>query len=478
MGRLHAATLFVASGLSLGLLVYAMVQENFLTEWKRHQRTYRAMLASSSDARQRELGARFEVGLRQLDVPALQAQDRCVACHVGIDNPAMANAAQPYRAHSGDALKQHPMGDYGCTICHRGQGAATNLREAQAHDAHWDYPLLPGRLTESSCGVCHAPDSGLSKKHAPKLALGRKLFVDRGCQGCHKLTGLGGLLGPALDDEGRKTVHTLITAHLSGERTVPNWLQQHFDSPQRIVPGSQMPPPKLLPHENEALVVYMLSLQTRDLPRAYIARDAIAALDQRVNHPTMDGGEIYRQLCAACHGDGTFGRWHPFYQRFMPAVRGPAMRSVGDSFLLGSVMAGRPGTIMPGWGRSGGGLTFEQVQALGKHLTAGDGQPAPKIRPAPDPLAGGNRDRGGELFAQQCAGCHGAAGEGAIAPALANSGFQQAASDPLIALTIVNGRPDTAMPAFQRTPAAGLTDQEVRDLLAHVRSFHAKQDQP
>ena len=40
--------------------------------------------------------------------------------------------------------------------------------------------------------------------------------------------------------------------------------------------------------------------------------------------------------------------------------------------------------------------------------------------------------------------------------------------------TIVNGRADTAMPAFQREGADGLTDEDILDLLAHVRTLGSK----
>src|SRR5262249_35330019 len=155
-------TLLIASVLTLGFLIAAMVRENFLSEWRYRQRRYQELLASSPDERQRQLAATFDVDLRQIDLPQLGTTDRCVSCHLGIDTPAMASAPLPYRNHSGDYLKQHPVENYGCTICHRGQGAATNFHEAKATDVFWDYPLLPTRLTDASCGACHSADSPLT----------------------------------------------------------------------------------------------------------------------------------------------------------------------------------------------------------------------------------------------------------------------------------------------------------------------------
>src|SRR5262249_22113485 len=100
--------LIASSLLTLGFLVARMVPENFLSPWRFHQRQYRHMLAKSRDERQRKLADTFTTEIRQLDLPQLGTTDRCVSCHVGIDNPKMAGTAQPYAAHSGDYLQHHP----------------------------------------------------------------------------------------------------------------------------------------------------------------------------------------------------------------------------------------------------------------------------------------------------------------------------------------------------------------------------------
>jgi mono/diheme cytochrome c family protein len=471
--------LLLGSGVTLAFLVAAMIRENFLSEWRFHQRQYRQMLLDSPNKQQRQLGAAFEEKVRQIDLPQLGTTDRCVSCHVGLDNPAMADARQPFRPHSGDVLKHHPVEKYGCTVCHQGQGAATNFHEAKATDVFWDYPLLPPSLTQASCGSCHAPASKLMKEHAPALAHGRELFLDRGCQSCHKLDGVGGQLGPALDGVGSKIKHQLPMAHVKGEPTLPNWLTQHFASPQAVVPGSQMRPPRLTPAENKALTIYMLSLRKHERPQSYVPGDRIEFLDEEIHHKPMRGDVLYNRYCVSCHGDGTFGTWDKFFNRFMPAVRGPGLRAVAAPrrwwqkpavYLRAAIEQGRPGTLMPAWGKSAGGLTKEQIDSLIGYLAEGDGRPPQKLRPAPV-SSGGDARRGGELFTQLCAGCHGA---NKLAPSLGNPVFQKTADDNFFARTIVNGRADTAMPAFQRDGADGLTDAEVRDLVAYVRSLGKK----
>jgi len=460
--------LFVGSLLTLLLLAGAMVQENFLSPWRHFQREYQSQLLASPDERQRALGEKFSVEIRQVDLPHLGTVDRCVSCHNGIENPAMASAPQPHRPHSGNYLKWHPVGKYGCTVCHRGQGSATDFFEAKAVDVHWEYPLLPAGLTQASCGACHAPDSSLMKEHAPLLARGRQLFQDRGCQSCHKLGGVGGQLGPALDGVGMKTRHQLPMAGVVGEFTLPNWLAQHFADPQKVVAGSQMRPPHLTTQENLALTTYMLSLDNRDLPETYVPADRIAAKNRDLFHKEVDGATLFRNYCANCHSDGSYAAWDKHFVRFMPAVRGAGLRAVADrNFLVSTIKEGRPGTLMPAWKKTSGGLTDEQVEKLVDYLTSGSpGGTTPAE--VPFSMAGANAGRGNELFQQLCAGCH---GTNALAPSLSNPVLLQTASDAFLAQTIRNGRRDTPMPAFRRPGAQGLTDEEIRDVIAYLRSL-------
>lgn len=465
--RRFKIVLLVASGVTFLFLVAAMVRENYLSSWRYHQKQYRELLRISSDEKQQQFGEAFEIEIRQVDLPQLGTTDRCVSCHVGIENPAMASASQPYRTHPGDYLKHHPLEKYGCTICHQGQGAATNFYEAKATDVHWDYPLLPLKLTMSSCGTCHAPSSPIMVKEAPILARGRQLFLDRGCQSCHKLRGVGGQLGPALDDEGNKIKHQLPMAHIKGDHTLANWLTQHFDRPQHIVPGSKMRPPRLTSQENQALTIYMLSLKSRDHPQTYVPADRIAALNQELHHKEMNPVALYNQLCKNCHGEGSYGKWDPFFQRFIPAIRGPGLRAMASrSYLQQAIRLGRPGTMMPAWGKTAGGLADNQIEKLIDYLREGDKRKPQTLRPIPS-LSGGTASRGLELFTQLCAGCH---GKNSQAPNLSNSVFLKSATDTFIATTIVNGREDTAMPSFQRSETVCLTDEEISDLIAYIRS--------
>lgn len=73
------------------------------------------------------------------------------------------------------------------------------------------------------------------------------------------------------------------------------------------------------------------------------------------------------------------------------------------------------------------------------------------------------------LYAQNCAVCHGLAGEGiAATPALDNDGLRGADEDTLTK-TIARGRFDTAMPAWSLDDGGPLSDYQIAELVALIR---------
>ena len=74
----------------------------------------------------------------------------------------------------------------------------------------------------------------------------------------------------------------------------------------------------------------------------------------------------------------------------------------------------------------------------------------------------GDSDHGGQLFRINCAGCHGLAGQGLLAPQLV--GITDRLRDPALIHQIVSG--DTPpMPSFQMAPEA------MADLLSHLHEL-------
>ena len=130
--------------------------------------------------------------------------DRCEVCHVGIREPLQIKAehmapggpgkqpdslARAFVSHPNrELLRIHNPERFGCTGCHWGNGRATT-GEIKGHGRHrfWLWPLFERENIEAGCQQCHARDR--VTQGADVLNLGRDLFAERGCAGCHRYEG-------------------------------------------------------------------------------------------------------------------------------------------------------------------------------------------------------------------------------------------------------------------------------------------------
>jgi len=95
----------------------------------------------------------------------------------------------------------------------------------------------------------------------------------------------------------------------------------------------------------------------------------------------------------------------------------------------------------------------------------------------------GDIARGKQLFAKDCAVCHGDHGQGGkgtgvtfsrprdlpiLAPALNNAGFLASATDSMIKRTLLEGREGTPMNPFK---GKKVSEQDIDDIVSYVRSF-------
>lgn len=79
--------------------------------------------------------------------------------------------------------------------------------------------------------------------------------------------------------------------------------------------------------------------------------------------------------------------------------------------------------------------------------------------------------RGRDLWTLNCATCHGPGGEGVDAPALNAKEFLEIATDEQIHHVISSGVPGTAMAAWWDEFGGPLTDEQIRALVAYIRSW-------
>jgi cytochrome c oxidase cbb3-type subunit III len=102
------------------------------------------------------------------------------------------------------------------------------------------------------------------------------------------------------------------------------------------------------------------------------------------------------------------------------------------------------------------------------------GKPAPNSEvPRPDQILDSRL-----LFAQNCAGCHGAEGKEGPALDLSNPIYLALVDDDTLRATISHGRPGTAMSAFARDAGGMLTDQQVHAIVSGIRSAWGGQNIP
>jgi cytochrome c2 len=140
----------------------------------------------------------------QISVNAYNIVDRCEVCHAGTresleltpanlapdkpggkpDSFARAFASHPNK----EILKTHNPEKFGCSSCHWGNGRATTS-DVKGHGRHrfWLWPMFEKENTEAGCQQCHAKDRVTDG--ATTLNLGRDLFSQRGCMGCHRYEG-------------------------------------------------------------------------------------------------------------------------------------------------------------------------------------------------------------------------------------------------------------------------------------------------
>jgi cytochrome c oxidase cbb3-type subunit 3/ubiquinol-cytochrome c reductase cytochrome c subunit len=176
------------------------------------------------------------------------------------------------------------------------------------------------------------------------------------------------------------------------------------------------------------------------------------------------------RYCALCHGDEAEGG----AADHAPALGNDSfLRLAGDRFLAESIRRGHPGTPMSAFGEAvGGPLSDTQIDELVAYLRAYQLGPSRPEAESTEQLevAPARAQRGARLFAGGCASCHGAQGEGRLAPSLHNPVFLELVSDAFLRRTITDGRPGTAMAAFGQT----LAPEQIDDLIHFIRSLRAQ----
>jgi mono/diheme cytochrome c family protein len=200
----------------------------------------------------------------------------------------------------------------------------------------------------------------------------------------------------------------------------------------------------------------------------------------------MDFAVLYKQNCAGCHGeDGKSGT--------AISLANPVYLAVAGTNMIQKATAnGVPGTLMPAFAESQGGmLTDQQITVLAQGLAsrwgkadALGGQAAPAYASSTD----GDPTQGQAAFGTFCASCHAADGTGLKRKqfqtgSLVDPAYLALISNQGLRSIIIAGQPEDGMPDWRSdmtgAGARAMTDKEITDVVAWLASHRvAEPGQP
>ena len=189
---------------------------------------------------------------------------------------------------------------------------------------------------------------------------------------------------------------------------------------------------------------------------------------------SSDFGTLYAQNCSGCHGsEGKGGA--------AIALANPVYLAVADDAILHRATAGGiPGTSMPAFAESAGGmLTTKQVDVIVNGIRERWSKPDIFSGADPPPYSStvpGDSARGSEVYAMYCSSCHGAAGRGGQkASSIVDGSFLALVSDQELRTIVIAGRPEMGAPDW-RSDGLGkpMSSQDVSDVVAWLVSQRPK----
>ncbi len=376
-------------------------------EWKTYQGAYyEAAAAMTEDPAKRRQIQETPLEIQQIQTRVDGRADRCVTCHMGVDNPNFSEQAQPFTTHpkqeSFRKMLHHSLDEFGCTFCHDGQGLATTKDAAHGHVPHWDRPLLTGDWLDVGCGRCHKGTLGLAG--APTLSKGRRVARRVGCYNCHKMEGFEqekqGEFGPDLQGAGLKLDEA--------------WLKRWLKDPYAFQARTKMLNFYLTEEEAQALTTFLMAMKGGGTIQAESLQDV---------PEVARGRELFQQLrCFFCHKTEGFEK-----KDMAPDLTGFGMKNALD-LDFGTVKDAA--YTLRGWTRlkirdprgfetretelamPGNDLTGDEVDALSVLLLGFSGEGVSRAYRRREDF--GDND-GKRLFERlHCVGCHNVSMEGLV----------------------------------------------------------------
>ena len=184
----------------------------------------------------------------------------------------------------------------------------------------------------------------------------------------------------------------------------------------------------------------------------------------------LEFGTLYAENCAACHGpEGKGGA--------AIALANPVYLAIADDASIRKVIAqGDPGTAMPAFAQSAGGmLTDAQIDLIIKEIRSRWSQRGildAASAPPYTPKLTGDAQRGEAAYKNFCESCHGPVGRGGgKASAISDDSFLALVSDQSLRTIVIAGRPELGAPDWRgNLPGRPMSDQEITDVVAWLAS--------
>ncbi|MFL7893484.1 MAG: c-type cytochrome [Anaerolineales bacterium] len=195
----------------------------------------------------------------------------------------------------------------------------------------------------------------------------------------------------------------------------------------------------------------------------------------------QQGAQVFAENCAACHGEDGQGRIGATLAKNWSSIR-------PDLQIQDTIERGIEGTFMPPWGMAfGGPLDNDQIEAVTRYILSWEsGRPSfiyptptidTRIVLTPPPGVSGDPNAGAQLYATNCAVCHGPNGEGRIGATLARE-WSSTRPDLLVKSVIENGVEGAAMPAWSQANGGPLSEEEIDNIVAYILTWSGPASTP
>jgi cytochrome c oxidase cbb3-type subunit 3 len=179
-----------------------------------------------------------------------------------------------------------------------------------------------------------------------------------------------------------------------------------------------------------------------------------------------DFGILYAANCSGCHGqDGKGGAALALANPVYLAV-------VDDATLRNAASNGIPGTSMPAFAQSAGGLlTDKQIDVIVDGIRQRWSKPNAldgAIAPPYSSTESGNASHGSTAYATYCQSCHGVGGHGSQqASSIVDGAFLALVSEQELRTIVIVGRPEIGAPDWRNdVPGRPMSPQDVSDVVA------------